>query len=244
MLQCPLCDSFVEKFKSNSHIIPKWAYSEIKENGRMIIATPDGVKEGVQKDPKGEFTCENCEKNFAKDDTFSARFFRDRQFYSHTEDAIITARGELAKSEYHHAESRQPLIKFILSLTIRQHLFERSIGKEGFLGPIFNRLKLLYLSDNLPPNLIFIVKHEAILNLHSVPQRTRILGHSAVEMIFFGYRIFLITDKRRIQDKSFDAVWDDPNVLILAIGKELSDRYATDLAINLRELGYDFKKND
>ena len=56
MIQCPLCLEDVPQFKTNSHIIPKWALVRTKENGRNLSIAHGKVSKN-QKDLMTESWC-------------------------------------------------------------------------------------------------------------------------------------------------------------------------------------------
>lgn len=62
MKQCRNCLEQVEKFKSNSHIIPRWAMVKTKDRGRNLSIRHGEVSKN-QTDLMTESWCENCEYN-------------------------------------------------------------------------------------------------------------------------------------------------------------------------------------
>lgn len=75
MVQCLNCLEYVEKLKSNSHVIPRWALAQTKENGKNL-SIAYGKASRNQKDLTTDSWCEKCEKGFANLDSVGASYFR------------------------------------------------------------------------------------------------------------------------------------------------------------------------
>lgn len=76
MLKCPNCLEFVEKFKPNSHIVPRWAMVKTKERGRNFSILYGDVSKN-QKDLVTESWCETCEKGFGNLDNVGSMVFEN-----------------------------------------------------------------------------------------------------------------------------------------------------------------------
>lgn len=76
MIQCLNCLEFVEKLKSNSHIIPRWAMLKTKERGGNLSILY-GKASNNTKDLMTESWCESCEKGFGNLDNVGSLVFKN-----------------------------------------------------------------------------------------------------------------------------------------------------------------------
>lgn len=74
MVQCKNCLEFVKEYKSNSHIIPRWAMVKTKDRGRNLSILHGEVSKN-QKDLMTESWCEACEKGFGNLDNVGSLVF-------------------------------------------------------------------------------------------------------------------------------------------------------------------------
>ena len=84
MIVCPICENSVPRFKTNSHVIPEWMYKGIDiydEKGKIIeLDFQNNKKSFRQKGYRGDFICDNCEKETAELDSYASRFFKGESY--------------------------------------------------------------------------------------------------------------------------------------------------------------------
>lgn len=185
MVKCPICLKSVSRFKTNSHVMPRWIMRIIKtgQNGRYHKLEQDRVST-KQSDDMGEFVCRECEDRFTEDDTFSASFFRDSRF-------LIARDNEV---ESHSAEGKKGIFRFLISLCLRAHLFHEAKGTRGFLNDLFEPLRAIYFHRAInETSFIAITKHFTYLaNKVSLPILVEEKGYKHLVIHIFGYHFQLV----------------------------------------------------
>jgi hypothetical protein len=177
---CPFCQIEVTKFHPNSHIIPEWMYkNSYDEIHRAISLDLDNLeKDLIQQGFRGSFICDECEKIFSKDDDYGSKLFANTYKNSPIKNNLIT------NTLNHHINGEENLIthwesfdfnklqKFILSVLIRNHLWNRNIQKIHLNDAHYEAIKNLYLNKfssdetSYPIKIIKLIETE--IHLHPV----------------------------------------------------------------------------
>lgn len=194
---CPLCKSNVSKLKTNSHILARWLLAHIKTNGRLVKIQNSEVKERAQDNPTADIVCENCENNFTKDDTFAAEFFRDRKYF--IKNGTITDGVKTLNYELHLPDAKRKLTSFVMSLSLRNHLYQLTKGIPGCLGESFDELATNYLKKDLTFPLVCYL-YSAYDGFHTFPEKGKTAGFDHQDVFIFGYRMWLIMRGSAIPD--------------------------------------------
>lgn len=193
-------------------MIPRWAMSSIKENGKLIEVNELNAKR-IQSDLKGDFICESCEKKMKPHDDFSALFYRDKSYKK--QDIELKGIG----IEEHSEDAKIKLKYFIVSVVLRYEVYLRVIEKmSGQLGPMFNSLKEHFNNSTIETSSFDLVtfcysEHD---KLHAFPWKDRQDGLNCIETMLFGYRSTLFTD-RRGGPKEYNYITSQPSLLIVKI---------------------------
>jgi hypothetical protein len=208
-ITCNLCSAKIEKYKTNSHVIPRWMIIEFtKVKGKNVLLNKSEnslykIKERNQRDLIFDYVCDECEEKFNEDDTFSPQFFREKIGYIGLKN--ICENNQIYELEEFNSSINLQLNlkKFIISVIIRYELFLLSIGKRPNLGCYFDTLKEEYLKKN-----ICLTKYPmTILKFNgfsegalSTPYKNRIKGINAICLSFKGYYFTIYFDKRPIPE--------------------------------------------
>ncbi|MNJ96712.1 hypothetical protein D3C87_144430 [compost metagenome] len=200
MIDCPICLQSVEKLKSGSHVIPRWAMKLTKEGGNFasldLKAKDQPKAKREQDDLVCELWCENCENRFRDDDANGARFFKDR-LYVIREMRPAPETGNIGV-EIHDAKALGDLRSFIISLFIRCEVYaSKTLGK-SLLGPRFSFYAKAHadgMFDGQNAGLVLML-NSVLGESHSSPVKTRFGNRNCVMMFFCGYSVCLISDGR------------------------------------------------
>lgn len=214
MVHCYMCDKDVEKYKTNSHVIPKCLIRLVKENGNFaLIDNVNKVNRPEQNELIGEFICAECEERTAHfDDKFADSFFI-RKNYLISVDTKVTINGitidisnikKFKSVEIYKNESFISFKLFIISLILRYYCYLKVYENKEFIPNChLNELRKIYRQkeENLL-NLkypVIIWKYHQHLNLSIIyPQSTRLAGMNVLDIFILGYRISIFVDKRHI----------------------------------------------
>ncbi|WP_374035753.1 hypothetical protein ACES2I_08710 [Bdellovibrio bacteriovorus] len=217
MITCELCKNSVATLKENSHIVPRWMLSTIKQNGRLItVESNKGIKYGVQKDLTSDIVCSNCEKRFALEDGFAADFFRNLKYAEKSK--IFSDSGAVVKIEYHSGIAESQLLCFLLGVVLRMDLYQKKIGDASLLGGAFDRITEKYQKGKILKTEIpyLASKHPSLDETIIFPERTRLDRRNAITCMFFGYRFIIVTDRLGMTNWPEIQAWmAEPNLPIL-----------------------------
>ena len=167
MKKCPFCENQVTKFKTDSHIIPKWMHrlSFGKQSTSYNVDLEESRMEIAQDGAKGDFICEECEKLFAKDDEYASFVFKQGQVKPSVVNIanapiikINCDRGYIDALELGGMDFKK-LQKFVFSVVLREHMYRLLKGKNLLGDKHFLRMKQIYhdyqnLDDTIYPILI------------------------------------------------------------------------------------------
>lgn len=201
MAECPICLTSVEKLKSGCHVIPRWAMKMTKEGGGTYASLdlakyddPKAFKE--QSDLICNFWCEVCESRFRDDDANGARFFKNRM-YVIREMLPDPSTGDVGV-EIHDAVALDDLRSFVVSLLIRYDVYGKNVPKKSPLGVRFSFFAAAYLANELngKNSALLIFKNAILGESHSSSVKARFGARNCVRIIFCGYDIYFISDKR------------------------------------------------
>lgn len=238
---CGLCRKVVETLQTNSHIIPRWMMKLNKTNGPPIKITSTEVSYD-QNDPKADIVCVSCERLFGKDDKFAEKIFKHSNGL--IQQQIVTK--DMQKQylemktpvkvvefsiEDYEPDLKRPLVRFIASVVLRNHLYQRQLNNFGTLGSRFEKLAQLYLDDE-EINQFFPVtyyRYNVLPGVHSLPIRTRIEKRIYQELVLSGWRVFMRTDSNHHPE--LDQIAWNPRFVVSAF--ENDHKYVKNLAILL-----------
>lgn len=220
--ECPICLQFVEKLKSGSHVIPKWAMKMTKQRGRYVSLVlkknyePKAAR--GQSDLICDFWCETCENRFRDDDANGASFFRDKAHI------IREMRPDLktgnAGIEIHNAEALNNLRSFIIGLFVRYDVYSKKVLGESPLGARFAFYTKIHTAgtfNNENAGLV-LIRNSILGASHSSPKKTRFGNRSCVMMVFCGYDVLLISDNRGHEDNDFSKLITSREIVIPVSG--------------------------
>jgi hypothetical protein len=109
----------VEKFKSGSHVLPRWQMRLTKDNGQNRKIENNSIINN-QRDLITESWCSQCEKTFAVLDGIGANFFRDK--YAFIRDYKTVQDGIPVEFESHDNSNFEDVKRFIESVIVRYYL--------------------------------------------------------------------------------------------------------------------------
>lgn len=201
MIECPLCLSKVEKLKTNSHIIARCLIKDIKEDGKYLkVEKWAGIKR-QQSEPKADIVCVNCEILFTESDSFADQFFRKRNFFK--KKVNVPSQNGPIPCESHDKKAESKMAVFMASLALRGHLYNLATGEKNVLGPFYRTLADQFLSSNIDPDIfpLVIFLNEKYIGFHAFPEKIKFELLNCVQVVIFGYRIILLTDKRSDSSK-------------------------------------------
>lgn len=129
-MKCRHCGYQVARFKSNAHVIPRWAMKLTKDNGLYRRLGPLERRIG-QEDLTTESWCYDCEDQFAILDNFGANFLKNHRYLLHP--SVATCNRSLF-FEAHDLEVEPALNVFLSSIVTRMYLhhIENGIGLKHF----------------------------------------------------------------------------------------------------------------
>lgn len=216
---CPICLQSVENLKSGSHVIPKWAMKLTKE-GTGTYASLDFKDENVpkairiQSDLICDFWCEACEIRFRNDDANGARFFRNKKYMDRVIKSDLSS-GYLG-IEIHHSSAVCDLRSFIVSLFLRLDVYSRRIHKKSVLGNRFSFYAKAHADNSLDTDSASLILFRILLlgESHSSSVKIRFGRRNCVKMVFCGYDIFMISDKRGPEDLEFSSLISHHGIFI------------------------------
>lgn len=223
MLQCPICLHWVEKFKSGSHVIPRWAMKMTKEGEGSYASLdlkqadhPKAIRE--QSDLICDLWCESCENLFRDDDANGARFFKNKAYIM--QDILLDPKFDYIGAEIHEGSALCDLRSFIVSLLIRFEVFSQSIQEKSSLGSRFSFYAKAYLDRILDAqNASLLMLRNSLLGAsHSNSVRTRFESRNCVRMVFCGYDIFMVSDGQGPADNGLSNLISDREIVIPVYG--------------------------
>ena len=221
MVHCYMCDKDVEKFKTNSHVIPKCLLKPIKENGKYVLV------DNVKKENKytgneiiGNFICDACEKKTRKDDAFAKEFFIDKKFFEISTTRFMTSDGlidlknaikdfyEFETVEVFEERAFQNFKLFVLSVLLREYCYQKVTRNTAIipdhhlekLRNIYHYINIYDLDSYYP----IMMNKEILLDTTTFyPYKTRNKGINSLKFMVMGYRILTYIDKREISNICF-----------------------------------------
>ncbi|WP_155723972.1 hypothetical protein [Bdellovibrio bacteriovorus] len=167
--------------------------SKIKSEGKSVYFKDNAIFSN-QTDKKGDIVCPNCEKQFTKDDSFSALFFRDKEYYKYTKAELKGS--NILEAEYHCSNSKAALTSFIASVVLRADLYNKKYEGESILAQDFERVRKSYLTNSFHHNSVYSVtfKLKDFSEVNAFPSRISIDNRKCVEVITLGYHSILFVD--------------------------------------------------
>jgi hypothetical protein len=159
LLKCPLCNSEVEQFKTNSHILPEWMYkplyaktNPVRKIHLLNIKTGEFSK-NEQAGYRDDFICDDCEKMFAKDDDYACKVLTDNALSSKERKAVSKNRLYLPMGKDHHEFFNwsgldfKKLRKFVLSIILRTYLARNSEGSLLLSDSEYLKIRSIYYDE-------------------------------------------------------------------------------------------------
>ena len=225
MVTCPLCLKTFSKLKTNSHVLPRWALSEIKTNGKNYLITPNGSKKN-QKDFIADLVCEDCEKGFAVDDAVAAAVIRDQA--SLEKNYLDNDTG----IEIHNAKYALGFIKFSLGILLRSHFYKKVINEGNLLGPYLNKVRMMYLGEE--KHCKILICRDSTIKICSLPQVQK-FGHCTTqEYALLGFRIAHFLKEKEHLGAHFEQVWVNESQLNIMIDNQKNSHWHRGLAARVQ----------
>lgn len=164
MVICPFCNSSIESYKTNSHVIPKSFIKPLKKSGEVAyIGIIDGLLEKRQDGIKGDFICSKCEDMFSIDDSYGSVILLNTSPSSKWRSTVIEKRIPSLRLTFHEISGFdfEKLKKFALSIVLRDHC-HRIISKNTTLmnDSTFNLMRSTYHSSPMDHSKFKIVIHK------------------------------------------------------------------------------------
>ena len=207
---CPLCENSVSHFKTNSHIIPEWMYKGIDiydEKGKIIeLDFQNNKKSFLQKGYRGDFICDNCEKETAELDSYASRIFKGdnhsqrfkkQEKYSDKLAQQTPVHTNLEKIYFWNGFNFKKLQSFIYSIYLRQHFYNLSKNNKSLiidkhLYPILELYRSESVDDETYPIFIFCFPTESLFYKTIVsPYVDKINGHHVIQFTACGFYFIL-----------------------------------------------------
>lgn len=222
---CPICNNKVEKFKSNSHIIPEWAYKPIYDSkGRSVLidTRTDKVNLYQQHGVKGDFICENCEQETARLDSYGAKIFKPNNFSTKITEHFTDKNKTyfILKKEVLNFKMFQ---KFIYSIILRGYFYDITCtenhphsSNKGLKRHVKNILEIYHSSDiddesypiwlryidfNTAPDLMKIIQDDAMNYCIMPPQPIRFFGHYFYVFIACGLSFNIKMSSHQLKER-------------------------------------------
>lgn len=209
MVHCYMCDKDVDKFKTNSHIISKEIFKNVKEDGKMIsIDNVAGKNEYSTKEIKDDFICPECETKTRNDDGFAKDFFIVKKYLNSSYEKLIIEGQEIDLKKipsFKEVEKFDPTCfpkfkLFVLSLLLRHYCYlkihehNELISEEHLteIRKLYHNKESTHLNQKYP---ILIWKYDTLNDSVYYPYRTNIDGINSIDMLILGYRIQICVDK-------------------------------------------------
>lgn len=212
MLICPLCKKEIPFFKSNSHVIPEWMYKEAEvydEKGRTIeidnLKTSKPKMGFIQKGYRGDFICEDCEKETAKLDSYASLIFKSGDSYPKrvTKEQKFTNQIQvnslIEKVHFWSGFNFKKIQNFIYSICLRQHFYNLSKGKKGIiidrhLHSLLELYRSDFTDDESYPIYIWQFDKEDELYKSIIPPHTfKMSGHYVLGFVAGGFEFIIKT---------------------------------------------------
>ena len=201
-----MCDRTIEKFKSNSQVIPRCLFSPVKIDGKMV-AIDNTLKENKfsSKELVGDFICVECEQKTRKDDAFAKEFFIDRKYL---ENKFDLNKFPIKYIEKFNLNCFINFKLFITSIILRHYCYQKIInGKELIPNLHLVEIRNIYqikdtkqITNKYP---LLIWKQADLEREIYYQNHRRHDGKNALDMFLLGYRIHMLIDKRHsVCDKS------------------------------------------
>jgi len=155
-VKCPFCERDVERFKTNSHIVPKWMHKPTFEGNKGFVSINLKKQKAkiVQDGLKSSFVCDACEDLFEKDDTYASKVFVDRgkekgiKNISSAERRILGTANAPVPCLVLTGIKFKKVQKFILGVFIRAYL-SGIHGSKPVLGEKhFKNVRKMYLDES------------------------------------------------------------------------------------------------
>lgn len=209
MQHCYFCDQDVAKFKTQSHVIPKTLFKNVKDSGKMVLLDyqkkTNRYTDNVNKELIGDFICDTCEQQTGRDDRFSDNFFNQNRYLLSKEPLeknILVDREpiQLVAILNFQTEALAPFKLFIISIILRYYCYLRICKQiEGLPAHHISALRQLYHSKNekqIAETYPIIMLKNSISSLVTYPYYQRLGGISTQALVILGYEIHLFVDKR------------------------------------------------
>lgn len=137
MVQCPFCEKTVQKYKSNSHIIPKAFIKPAKRSGTLAyIGVVDGLLEKLQDGVKEDFICDECENSFSNDDSYGAVILMNTSPSSPLRNGVSEKKIPQLRLSFYEITGFNftKLKKFVLSIILRDHCMKIVLGSSRLMN--------------------------------------------------------------------------------------------------------------
>lgn len=207
MKTCPICEQKIKNFHKNSHVMPKWIFKDIYDEKHiaMQITIEQNPKKSdtkkIQGPSKGEFFCEDCEKETGEYDRYGASLFDHHSQKNFPKTIKIECKKEDGTNCYYWSGvDFLKLQKFVYSIFLKQHLYIKNKNGLGiFQNEDFVTLRSLYLhsskilNDTAYPILIFktISNQQQKISYHEIITCPDVEKDSLASFSCLGY-FFLI----------------------------------------------------
>lgn len=205
---CPLCENSVNKFQTNSHIIPEWMCkdSRIYENNRSIAfqrIENEFHRKIIQNGYKGSFICIDCEKETSKLDSYASLFFKNEYFHKKENLKYVSSINNFKERTYYYDYQGfefKKIQKFILSIYLRCHFYALSQQENQLIIKAhLKNLLVIYHNDENDyesyPIFIFYVppKNNKLQGsgIISLPHVTKVCGHFTIQFLACNFNFIL-----------------------------------------------------
>lgn len=258
MIKCPVCKKLVQSLKTNSHIIPRWIVNLPKKNGKFVLVSRDNnnriISKTSQNSYKADIVCDECENEFANDDSYLT-VFRDKYQYNYPLHNFFNGFYILGNREDYFKTK-----KAIISIFIRYYLFvkkrnETFNGQKHFLSKEeFKQILNTYINNkNIINDSLFHVEISILPDPYSMsyPERQFIIvqkrKHNVLQIHLFGLCFCVFLSKNPSKLHSYFAKYTNKSNYFVAVDFEKKDYYFDNEGNLFKkekklELAYDPKK--
>ena len=177
------------------------------EKGRIIeLDFQNNKKTLLQKGYRGNFICDNCEKQTAVLDSYASKYFKSESYpkefkkqekFSDVVNQKLFAATGLEKIYFWNGFNFKKIQNFIYSICLRQHFYNISKNKKGLiidkhLYPILNLYRSEFIDDETYPICILCFPKKKLLYKSIItPYVDKINGHFVIQFTACGFYFIL-----------------------------------------------------